>query len=459
MFLFFSFGMFHGLLEGLEIGSNIKKVYESGLCTGCGTCMSICPKSAVEIIKDDYEGTYIPQVKTETCDQCGLCLRVCPGYSVDFRELNLKMFGKQPENILIGNYIACYIGHATDYEMRYNSASGGLLTALLIFALEEGIIDGALVTRMSQHKPLEPEVFIARSKEEIISASGSKYCPVPVNIGLKKILNEKGKFAIVGLPCHMHGVRKLEMINKKLQDKIALHLGLFCSNSVTFLGTEYFLQKWHVKKEEVKKLDYRGKGWPGKIVVLFQDGKEKIIPRGTTEKSFLRRILFSSSFHFDFMPQRCLLCCDHTCELSDISFGDPWLPELLKEEKIGKSLIISRSKNGEELLEKALTRGKIELVKISGNKLLQAQNWSFKRTFNSRLLALKSLGKPTPHYITSKLLESKRIDRIGILFYLPSYFSSKRCLWRFLYANAVIRYFLYIVFITLRSRLNKRYKQ
>jgi len=439
------------VLEGLEISQNIKKVYASGLCMGCGTCVSVCPRSAIDIVKDEYKGIYIPKVKSEICDQCGLCLRVCPGQSVDFKELNLKIFGREPESVLIGNYDACYIGYATDYDTRYNSASGGLVTALLIFALEEGIIDGALVTKMNQYKPLEPEVFIARNKDEIISASGSKYCPVPLNIGLKKILNEEGKFAIVGLPCHIHGVRKLETINKKLQEKIALHLGLFCSNSVTFLGTEYFLRKWGIEKVKVKRINYRGKGWPGKIVVLLKDGKEKIIPRGTTEKSFLRRILFASSFHFDFTPQRCLLCSDQTCELSDISFGDPWLPELFKKEKIGKSLVISRSKTGKEILEKALAKGRIELVEISCNKLFQAQNWSFKKNFNSRLLALKSLGKPTPHY-TSKSMESKRVDRISMLFYLPSYFSSKRYLWHFLYMNAIIRQVLLSIFNMLRSR-------
>ena len=41
-----------------------------------------------------------------------------------------------------------------------------------------------------------------RIKEEIISASKSKYCPVPANIVLKEILKDKEceKFAVVWLP-------------------------------------------------------------------------------------------------------------------------------------------------------------------------------------------------------------------------------------------------------------------
>lgn len=434
--------------------SNIKEVADEGLCTGCGTCASVCPNLAIKMVLDSKKGIYVSRIDENNCNDCGSCYEVCPGHSVDFKELNLSIFGKEPENILIGSYTNCYIGHATDYEIRYNSASGGLVTALLIFALEEGIIDGALVTKMSKQNPLEPEVVIARTKEEIISAAGSKYCPAPANIGLKKILNEKGRFAIVGLPCHIHGVRKAELLNKKLKDKIALHLGIFCANSVTFLGTEHFLLRWGIKKDEVKKLNYRGKGWPGKIVVLLKEGTEKIIPRGTTEKSTFRRIHYFSSFHYDFMPPRCLLCCDLTCELSDISFGDPWLPELKENEKIGKSLIISRNEIGEKILQKALSRRKIELVGISSDRFSQAQNLSFKRNFNSRLRILKLLGKPTPYY-SSKSLKPKRIHYLTMLFYLPSYLSSKKGLWRLIDINALIRHFSLMLFGVFRSILDK----
>ena len=128
-------------------------------------------------------------------------------------------------NIHIGNYLKCYLGHSTDYDIRFNSSSGGLITQLLIFALEEGIITGALVTRMKKDKPLEPEPFIARTKKEILDAMGSKYCPVPANIALKEILKSKEgeKFAVVGLACHIHGIRKAEQIYASLKKKIILH--------------------------------------------------------------------------------------------------------------------------------------------------------------------------------------------------------------------------------------------
>jgi len=425
--------------------ANVEEVYKHGLCTGCGTCVNICPKSAIEIIKDEYKGVYIPQVNKERCNECGLCVIVCPGHSVDFKELNLDIFNKLPKNKLLGNHIACYVGHATDYTIRYNSTSGGLVTALLTFALEEGIIDGALVTRMNIHKPLEPEIFIARSKKDIVSASGSKKCPVPMNSKLNEILNEKGRFAVVGLPCHIHGIRKLEIVRKELRKKIVLHFGLFCGGSVTFLGTKYFLKTQGIKEEDVKRLSYRGMGWPGQMSILLENGEE-IISKRLAERSFFRLVLYRSAFHYDFIPNRCLLCPDQTCELSDVSFGDPWLPEYLKKEKVGKSLIISRTEIGEKLLKNALSRGKIRLNGIDINDVLRAQNYSFKNGVNHRISKLKIFGKAVPHYTLNARVQPSFFSHPDMLLYLPSYISSKRWLWPLLPINAIARELLRFAF-------------
>lgn len=43
------------------------------------------------------------------------------------------------------------------------------------------------------------------------------------------------------------------------------------------------------------------------------------------------------------------MCPDHTGELADLSLGDAWLPEL-KGQKLGESLILTRTEAGERLL-------------------------------------------------------------------------------------------------------------
>ena len=133
---------------------------------------------------------------------------------------------------------------------------------------------------MKKDNPLEPEPFIARTKEEIIEASKSKYCPVPVNVAIKDILNTKEgeRFAIVGLPCHINGIRKAERVSEKLREKIVLHLGIFCSHSLSFQGTKFFLRRLDIKEREVVRIDYRGGGWPGKIKIELTDGRVRLIP-------------------------------------------------------------------------------------------------------------------------------------------------------------------------------------
>jgi coenzyme F420 hydrogenase subunit beta len=335
----------------------------------------------------------------------------------------LEIFGKEPENFLIGNYLNCYVGNSTDYDIRYNSASGGLITQLLIFALEEGIIDGALVTRMKKDKPLEPEPFIARTKDEIIEASESKYCPVPANVEVKEILNSKEgeKFAVVGLPCHIHGIRKAEQINKKLKQKIVLHLGLFCNSyGVNFLATEYVLQKLNILKEDVIKIDYRkGDFPPGTMSIRLKNNNSKKI----SHSEFWGTIFYP--FVSCFAPVRCMLCSDQTCELTDISVGSEWFP-YLECDNVNQSLVLVRTKLGKKILQKCEHKGKLKLIKIDN-----VIRTDYKQNrLKARMSLFKLLGKKTPNYSLNGLLNPTfKLYLSSASLYMRAYFSSKRCLW------------------------------
>jgi len=358
--------------------------------------------------KNPKEGTYIPAFKIEECKECNLCFDVCPGRSIDFNKLNSFVFGKTVNDTLLGNHISCYIGHSTNKKIKRDVSSGGLVTSLLILALENEFIDGAIVTKMRKERPLEPEVFIARTSEEIISAAGSKYCPVPVNTKIREVLTRNERFAIVGLPCHIQGLRKAETINRKLRERMVLHMGLFCLHTVSFLGTEFLLQRMNVKNEDVVKLDYRGSGWPGGMTVELRNGRKRFLPYFSYWNP-----LFGPFF---FTPIRCLLCSDGTNELSDISFGDAWLPELMNS-NAGESLIITRSEIGEQILREAMLKKMVKIVRVSDNKVIQAQKKMLiykKKKLMARISALKTLGKQVP-VINPKLLKSAPIDYLRVL--------------------------------------------
>ncbi|WP_052374312.1 Coenzyme F420 hydrogenase/dehydrogenase, beta subunit C-terminal domain [Methanobacterium sp. SMA-27] len=404
---------------------NIQDVIDNDLCCNCGTCEGICPKNAIRLILDNDRREYKPIINRKKCDNCNTCFLVCPGYSVDFKSLNKYFFNKEPEDLRIGVYSNCYLGNSVDEDVRYNSSSGGVITSILIYALEKGIIDGALVTRMKKDNPFEPEPFIAKNKEEIIEAAKSKYCPVPLNKLITEILkSENLKIAVVGLPCHIHGIRKAEILNKSLKNKIVLHLGLFCSHTDTFWQTYSLINKLDIAESDVLKIDYRGEGWPGKMVIELKNGNIFNLP---FQEAMSQHILWINSLC------RCLFCCDLTAELSDISFGDPWLPEITQKEKKGKTLIVCRTENANKLLLDSVEETYINLEIISPQKVKKsgAMMESKKKDINGRFLIRRLLNKEIPKYNTELLKPGFKNYMKGFFVYFNTNLSSKPYLRKF----------------------------
>jgi coenzyme F420 hydrogenase subunit beta len=358
-------------------------------------------------------GIYQPKIDAERCNLCGLCVKVCPGLSIDFESLNSSVFGHQPVNARVGNHLSCYVGHSTDEAIRYNSASGGLATQLLAYAFEKGLIDGAVVTRMSRDNPLEPEVFIARTAKEVITASKTKYCPVAANTGLRQILKEEGRYAVVGLPCHIHGVRKAEQVFKVLKKRIVLHIGLLCSHMVRFEGVDLLVDKLHLQKGAIRELNFRGEGWPGSMLISMSNGSKRKLPLIGSWYAYWP--VFSSFF---FTPMRCTMCPDQAAELADLSLGDAWLPEL-KSEKSGESLLIVRTKEANDLLALLNREKAIDLRKVQVNKVEQSQfvNLIFKKKdLGARLSTIRKLGVNTPTFNPQPRVAASPFPLLRMLF-------------------------------------------
>ena len=58
---------------------NISQVVKNGLCTGCGTCLALCPEGAIKLKIEEKKGIYIPEVNEDRCNDCNICYKVCPG--------------------------------------------------------------------------------------------------------------------------------------------------------------------------------------------------------------------------------------------------------------------------------------------------------------------------------------------------------------------------------------------
>ena len=408
------------LRRGTRI-SNIGVVVQNHLCHGCGVCYAVCPRLAIHMENSGEEGHFVPVID-EKCINCNLCLRVCPGYDLDLEKLNEVIFNSQPENSKVGVYKHSYFGHSNDEDIRYNSASGGLITQILITLLEEGMIDGALVTSMDPSNPLQPMSILATTKEEVIEASRSKYCPVTIAEALRKIFNTEGRYAVVGLPCHIHGIRKAEQVLPHLRGRVVLHFGLLCSHMVGFPGIHFLLEKKGIDYREVVEMQYRGRGWPGSMLIKERSGAETTIPLTTGWHSYWP--IFASYF---FTPNRCLMCPDQMAEFADMSFGDAWLPES-RDDKIGNSVIITKNDFADKVLRDVARKHHLVLDNISIDRIEESQqpNLVFKKVdLGARLGILSAKGYKTPNFNPEPMVNSSPLSVLRTFLVLLNYSLSK----------------------------------
>ena len=59
-------------------GEPIVSIVDESLCTGCGTCFSLCPYGAIERTQDDKA-----RVLKALCKGCGVCTSSCPEFAID----------------------------------------------------------------------------------------------------------------------------------------------------------------------------------------------------------------------------------------------------------------------------------------------------------------------------------------------------------------------------------------
>ncbi len=331
---------------------------DRGLCSGCGACVSICPQKQVHL----QLGGVDPEMAGDCIDGCVLCNEVCPGALIPKSELEGMVFGrKSNENEKpFGQYQEHLVTHAQHQDVHHAGVAGGSVTALLLYALENGIIDGAIVAGYDETEPWKVKAKIVKTKEDLMKSVRSKYaiCNIvsalgeAVDQGLKKI-------GIVALPCHTYALRKMQLHrNNRLASKIEFIMGLYCLSQTYMDGTEYIIrERLGIPLNEVDQISYRGRlGDPfgGGFWVKTKKGEEKSL-------QLIAHWGMVPTIFIGFQVERCLVCLDHTCELADLSAGDVWgrEEELKETSEFGWTGIFVRTEKGRKIFEGAIEAGYI----------------------------------------------------------------------------------------------------
>ena len=338
--------------------SLLDKVVLKEKCMGCSACVLVCPFSCLEYIEEK------PKL-VKKCEICGICPRVCPRYEWQLSDLEKLVFGRErTPNEDFGVYQRLVLAQTTDKDVLSSCQDGGVVTALVTFALKNGTIDGALLSALGTDKPFYPTPVLTTTPEEVLRCAGTRYTYSPNLLAVQEAFKQKTKsLAFVGTPCQIQAIRKMEVAKlKRFTNKIKFTIGLMCTESFTYEGLmeKHIQQTLGVNLRDIKKMNIKGK-----VIVTTNSGDVKTISLAEA-KQYTRK--------------SCLPCTDFSAELADISAGGLGLN--------GWTLTIIRTETGRELFEAAVKAGLIQTRPVEEEK--RASNLLVKLSKKKRKTASSS---------------------------------------------------------------------
>lgn len=307
-----------------------QNVIQRGLCTNCGACQGLCP------YWQSRNGRTTHFFECERTD--GRCLRFCPRMPTDIPALQKQFFAAEQITPL-GPLRSAYLCRAADAQIREKSQHGGATTALLKLALQEGLIDAAVLTRTDHCR--QAEGFLATSEEEILQCSGAGFQSPPSLRTLNEAI-QSGKFSSIGLvgtPCKTLATHKImsTMNFRGVPHGIGLVIGLFCGWALDWQGYEQLLDDANAQHVDILPSAYHA--------MRLQNGAQ-------SRDISLDEVL-------PLVRQNCSYCTDFTAEFADISVGGGRSNAGWQQDK-GWNQLLVRSARGEELVQLAISRGVLQ---------------------------------------------------------------------------------------------------
>ncbi|MCR8726845.1 Coenzyme F420 hydrogenase/dehydrogenase, beta subunit C-terminal domain [Frigidibacter sp. ROC022] len=322
--------------------------------------------------------------------------QVCPGVGL---QLPLD---DRPQHLLWGPFLSMYSGHATDPNLRRLGSSGGVLSAVLTYLLDNGEIDQILQVAADPELKFANRTITVAECGDIAAAAGSRYAPSAPLADLEHHLASGQRFAFVGKPCDVAALQAMKVGDARIAERIPYLLSFFCAGVPSLAGAREILARMGVEEDEVTAFRYRGDGWPGMARADLRNGTHREMSYADSWGGILSR-------HVQF---RCKICPDGIGSFADVVCADAWeadekgYPRF--EERDGVSLAVGRSVKGDVLLRRAVESGYLELSPFdpAGLSAIQPGQLSKRRFVLSRVLALKLLWKPVPAYRGFHLLRN-----------------------------------------------------
>jgi coenzyme F420 hydrogenase subunit beta len=360
-----------------------KEVVERGICGKCGGCVSFCSAgelNALEIGEND-----LPRyVNEDNCLKCGICYLICPQTDTLNAELQEKFGWKPP----IGDYQRITSAQTTNKRIMTVCTDGGVVTSLLLYLMERNLINGAVVsTKIGR---FARKATVARTYEELIEAAGStfsgslhleelggKYTTYTPILSTVKSLEKSylRDIAVVGTPCQINAIRKMQCLGVLPAHLIKYTIGLFCIENFSFddVAREKLEKKLDINLEDIVKLN-------------IKDDFIISLTKGVTIRVPLEEI-------HEVARSACLACRDFSNEYADISVGGLGSLD-------GYTTVLTRTGLGASLYDEALRRGYI-------------RERTFEEAEESRLDKTRMLAKIVSLTKTKRMRADERLSKFS----------------------------------------------
>jgi len=375
---------------------SLSDVVDWRLCAGCGACVAACARGAVRLVHIEADG-FRPVFRDPCGVSCNECLAFCPGARVNGDVLVRGLPRASGADHEFGSTLEIHEGWASDPDARHRGSSGGVLSALSLYCIEQGGFAGILHAGMDRSAPWMNANHVSRTRSDVLARAGSRYAPSAPCAGLTLIPNDAGRHVLVGKPCDAAAVSALAARDAALRDKVGLVLTFFCAGTPSTRGTLDLLGSLGIPTSLVKEVHYRGDGWPGSFRVVSSGQAHPL--QLSYRESWGRLTAYR--------PLRCHLCPDGLGRVADIACGDAWHHHT-DDGDSGRSLILVRTERGRAVLRAAVAAGYVIAQRAEADDVLRAQPSLLerRRLLFGRMAALRLLGVPAPRYNGFSLFRS-----------------------------------------------------
>lgn len=363
----------------------LSRVLAGDLCSGCGMCAGI--SGGAITLRTVAPGYTRPLQLAPIDDATEATIAIgCPGSKV------APWDAPTPVHPYWGPYREVAAGHATDPEVRFLGSSGGVASALLIFAIESGAVEAALHIAADPEAPTRNVLHWSRGRDDVLAGAGSRYAASSPLAEIDAALASGARFAFVGKPCDVSALRQLATRDPRVNRQIPIMLAFFCGGIPSHAGTDRIVRAMGLEPAELRGFRYRGQGWPGTARAELHDGRSGEMSYADSWGGHL-----SKEVQF-----RCKICPDAVGGVADVAVADAWYggesgyPTF--EEQDGRSLVITRTQAGSALVEAALAAGVIATtpLPITEIDLMQPSQGRRKRLVLARLAACAATLQPRP---------------------------------------------------------------